>query len=66
VGARILVRLEALALARRAGHLKLDASVNAEAFYVVHGYRRVDHRTCRLASGRGMPCVRIVKVFAVG
>ena len=61
VGAGILAALEDVARAGCAGHLELDASLNAEAFYRARGYRAVERRTCRLATGRAMPCVRMVK-----
>ena len=61
VGAGILAGLEDLARARRAAHLTLDASLNAEAFYRARGYHAVECRACRLAAWRAMPCVRMVK-----
>ncbi|CAF4372894.1 unnamed protein product, partial [Rotaria magnacalcarata] len=39
VGSKILQHLEELALAQGVNILKLEASLNAETFYIRHGYR---------------------------
>lgn len=60
-GQAILKELEALARKLKLQQLQMDASLNAESFYLRHGYR-VDGRGAHiLRSGRKMQCVYMSK-----
>ena len=61
IGSRILNHLERLALDRGAQELRLDASVNAEAFYRRAGYEVEERGVFRLQSGHEMASVRMKK-----
>jgi putative acetyltransferase len=63
VGAAILAQLEQLAISKRCRYLQMDASVNAEAFYVRHDYIIVERGIHRLASGHEMACVKMRKAL---
>ena len=63
VGASILQELERLAVAKQCVHLRMDASVNAEAFYSRHEYEVVSRGVHRLASGHEMACTKMKKVL---
>lgn len=61
VGAKLLAHLEEVARSLFVPRLLMDASLNAEQFYLRHGYkseRRGDHF---LKSGRRMDCVYMFK-----
>lgn len=61
IGAAILARLERIAADRGCERLRLDASLNAEAFYSRHGYAVESRGTHRLADGAEMACVKMFK-----
>jgi putative acetyltransferase len=61
VGATILAHLEQLALDRGVSQLQLDASINAEAFYLRAGYEVVERGVYRLRTGQEMACVKMQK-----
>jgi putative acetyltransferase len=61
VGSRILSHLEQLALERGVRQLRMDASINAEAFYKRAGYEVVERDVHRLSSGHEMACVKMRK-----
>jgi ribosomal protein S18 acetylase RimI-like enzyme len=56
IGGRLLLALEDLARSLGLDHLRLAASLNAEAFYARHGYEVVRRGTHRLPSGQEMAC----------
>lgn len=64
VGSAILSRLESLAIAKGAAQLRLDASLNAEAFYHNRGFEAVERAVHRLSSGVEMVCVVMRKQLA--
>ncbi|CAF1624204.1 unnamed protein product [Rotaria magnacalcarata] len=61
VGSKILQHLEELALAQGVNILKLEASLNAETFYIRHGYRVTQYDYHPLSSGGQMKCVKMSK-----
>ncbi|HVW25204.1 MAG TPA: GNAT family N-acetyltransferase [Polyangiaceae bacterium] len=61
VGGLIVAELERLATVRGLTSLHLKASVNAEGFYVRHGYQIVERGAHRLPDGNEMSCVRMTK-----
>ena len=61
VGSAILRRLEDMASDNGVSELQMDASVNAERFYVKHGYRVVRRGVHHLAGGFEMSCVTMSK-----
>jgi putative acetyltransferase len=61
VGSGILVRLEQLALGHGVEELRLDSSLNAEAFYQRHGYEVVERGVHRLGTGREMAAIKMKK-----
>jgi len=61
VGSRILMSLERLAIDRGVLQLKMDASVNAEAFYTRAGYEILERSVHRLGSDHEMACVKMKK-----
>jgi ribosomal protein S18 acetylase RimI-like enzyme len=63
VGRKLLDRLEILTREQGLTWLQLDASLNAEAFYLKHGYQVVEKGFHTLASGLQMPCIKMIKRF---
>ena len=63
VGARLLRRLESLAIEHGSRELHLDASLNAEVFYLRHGYTILERGVHELSSGVTMPCVKKQKAL---
>jgi putative acetyltransferase len=63
VGGAILHDLERIAVARGLSELHMDASINAEAFYLRHGYEVMQRGEHRLANGAHMACVRMRKAL---
>ncbi|HEV2293195.1 MAG TPA: GNAT family N-acetyltransferase [Tepidisphaeraceae bacterium] len=61
VGLALLRRLEEMASDHGMSELHMHASINAERFYVKHGYRVVRRGVHRLAGGIEMPCVTMSK-----
>jgi GNAT superfamily N-acetyltransferase len=61
IGSQILGELERLARTRDIRTLHLVASLNAEAFYVRHGYQVVERGVHRSSSGVAITCVRMRK-----
>ncbi|HEY2585623.1 MAG TPA: GNAT family N-acetyltransferase [Tepidisphaeraceae bacterium] len=61
IGSLLLSHLESLAIAKGLRELRLDASVNAEAFYRTREFEVVDRGIHRLSSGVNMQCVRMRK-----
>ncbi|HEX4124932.1 MAG TPA: GNAT family N-acetyltransferase [Tepidisphaeraceae bacterium] len=61
IGSAILRELELLAVRRGVTRLSMDASLNAEAFYLKHGYAIGGRGMHRLSSGAEMDCVRMSK-----
>lgn len=66
VGSAILSGLEQIARDHRVGHLELNASLNAEAFYSRHGYTSIGRGTHRLNSGLEMECIKMRKTINRG
>lgn len=64
IGASLLARLEQEAIALGLTHLRLNASINAEAFYRSQGFEVVQPGGYQLASGLEMPCVKLRKALA--
>lgn len=64
IGASILAALEREAIALGLTYLRLNASLNAEAFYRSQGFVVVAPGTYRLASGLEMPCIKMQKDLA--
>jgi putative acetyltransferase len=62
VGA-ILHDLERMAVARGLSELHMDASLNAEVFYLGHGYEVIGRGEHRLANGPQMACVKMRKAL---
>jgi putative acetyltransferase len=63
VGRALLAELERAARGHQLTQLQLEASLNAEAFYLAAGYRSVARRTHILSSGDGVPCVEMRKLL---
>ena len=61
VGSAILRHLEQVAVAHKVTRLSMDASLNAESFYLKHGYSVVSRGVHRLSSGVEMACVKMSK-----
>lgn len=59
IGSRLLSALERLAVDAGSIELKLEASINAVAFYRARGYETVGPGTHQLPDGREMACVRM-------
>ena len=57
IGSAILCRLEELAVERGVRQLKLDSSLNAEPFYLCHGFESVERGLHKLSGGMVMGCV---------
>ncbi len=66
VGGMILGELEARARGQDLVELRMDASLNAEAFYLRHGYEALGHGEHVLGSGVRMACVRMRKALRPG
>lgn len=64
IGASLLARLEQEAMAWGLTHLRLNASINAEAFYRSQGFEVVGPGVYQLASGLEMPCITMRKDLA--
>ena len=63
VGGAILRDLERMALAQGLTELHMDASLNAEAFYLRHGYQVVDRGIHPMSGGGQMACVKMRKIL---
>ncbi|HEX4047914.1 MAG TPA: GNAT family N-acetyltransferase, partial [Elusimicrobiota bacterium] len=63
IGKRLLDELERQAILRRVPVLRMDASLNAEAFYRKHGYQTLGPGTHPLWNGREMECVKMQKTL---
>jgi putative acetyltransferase len=63
VGSRILGQLERVAMERGVAKLRLDASLNARAFYEKHGYRVLRSGTHELDNGVSMACLKMKKTL---
>lgn len=63
IGAQLLEVLEQMALERGVPYLQMDASVNAEAFYIKQGYQAVASGVHQLATGLEMNCVKMQKML---
>ncbi|MFC5649575.1 GNAT family N-acetyltransferase [Paenibacillus solisilvae] len=63
VGTTILNALEKIAIEKKIRYLEMDASINAESFYLKNGYRILEHRTHKLSSGQEMKCTKMRKVL---
>lgn len=61
VGKKILNYLESLALQHGAKTIQLTAALNAETFYVYHGYSSIELTSYRFQSGVAMSCVKMSK-----
>jgi putative acetyltransferase len=64
LGSQIVASLEDLAHQRKLRHLDLDASLNAEAFYLKHGYTAIERGEHVLRTGARMACVKMRKVLS--
>lgn len=63
VGTRILAVLEQEAISLGLVYLQMDASINAEAFYIEHGFEVIEYGTHQFASGYKMACVKMRKTL---
>jgi putative acetyltransferase len=63
VGGAILHDLERMAVARGLSELHMGASLNAEVFYLGHGYEVIGRGEHRLANGPQMACVKMRKAL---
>lgn len=63
IGSRILAALEDLARQHALIDLRTDASLNAENFYLRHGYAVVERGEHALRSGARMRCVKMRKAL---
>jgi GNAT superfamily N-acetyltransferase len=61
IGSRLLAAAEEYAKEHGLSKLNLNSSLNAQAFYSMHGYARVADGVHRLKSGRTMACVQMSK-----
>ena len=66
VGTALVTEIERLAVERGVTRLHLDASVNAEPFYLAMGYAVVERGEHILNSGQVMACVRMAKDLQLG
>jgi len=66
VGTQIISVLERLAVERGLKELDLDASLNAERFYLKNGYSAMERGIHELRSGHKMPCVKMRKILTTG
>jgi putative acetyltransferase len=63
IGGRILGSLQQLASHHQMSILKMDASLNAEAFYLKHGFDSVGRGEHVLQDGTRMACIRMQKTL---
>jgi putative acetyltransferase len=63
IGAQLLGVLEQIALEHGASYLQMNASVNAEAFYIKQGYQVVESGVHQLATCLEMNCVKMQKML---
>ena len=63
VGSQLLGAVEQLARGRGLSELHLDSSLNAEAFYLAHGYGGNERHVIELRSGVSIETVRMSKVL---
>lgn len=63
IGRRLLLALETDGRAHGETALRLDASLNAVAFYAAQGYREHEHAVHPLRAGGELQCVRMVKTL---
>jgi putative acetyltransferase len=66
IGGSILRDLERMAMARGLSELHMDASLNAQAFYLRHGYEVVERGVHHMAGGGQMACVKMRKFLLEG
>jgi putative acetyltransferase len=64
IGTRLLATVEDEALARGARVLRLEASLNAVAFYSLRGYKECGRATHPLRGGEHLDCVLMTKILA--
>lgn len=64
VGSALVREIERLAMTHRLTRLRLQASVNAEAFYAALGYETVERGDHVLRTGQRMAAVKMVKLLA--
>jgi len=64
IGSRIFAALEQEAISWGLTYLKVNAAMNAEAFYKKQGFEVVEYGIHRLASGLEMDCVKMQKTLA--
>ncbi len=63
VGAQIVADLERLVVERGLKELELIASLNAEKFYLKHGYVKTGNCEHKIRAGHLMPCVKMRKIL---
>ena len=63
VGSQILSALEELARQHGLDELAMDASLNAEEFYLIHGFAVVERGEHTLTTGTRMRCVKMRKAL---
>ncbi|MEW6436313.1 MAG: GNAT family N-acetyltransferase [Pseudomonadota bacterium] len=66
LGSRILIALFDLARQHHLRQLVMDASTNAEAFYLRHGFSSIERTEHTLQSGVRMACVKMRKLLVSG
>jgi putative acetyltransferase len=64
IGSRIVASLEDLARRQQIRQLSLDASLNAEAFYLKHGYVVIGRGDHVLRTGASMACIKMQKALS--
>jgi putative acetyltransferase len=63
IGASILTVLEEIAISLDLSSLRVNASLNAEAFYYKQGFDVIEYSTHRLALGQEMACIKMQKIL---
>jgi putative acetyltransferase len=63
IGTQILADLERSAIERGVKVLEMDASLNAERFYLKNGFVAIERSVHELRLGHKMPCVKMKKVL---
>jgi GNAT superfamily N-acetyltransferase len=63
IGSAILDKLEDIAREKGSKELWLDASLNAESFYVARGYKSEERGVHELRSGEKMDCIKMRKTL---
>jgi putative acetyltransferase len=63
IGSALVWEIERIARERGLRYLQMDSSVNAEPFYLQHGYSVCQRGEHTLGSGRKMACIKMEKIL---